>query len=152
MPEALETLFSAENMPDIAEETRASVKIAVLKIEGSSRDSGMTCIAKNEFPRVTDRLRQEMAKGNVGRSGGSLSRAFAYERPYLAEQKLHGFLRGLNRHCDECSSDCEDRVALSRREINQISGMAENYINPRQAKVQKKKLRVIQESGVSNEV
>ena len=152
IPDALNEIFASEAMSDISTASRERIKSNVATIEGSSPDSGMTCIAKDDYPQVTSKIRREVARGTLGPirmySGSNLD----YTIPRTFEKKLQGFFRGLNKHCDECiRQDCENRVALSRRELAEVSRTS-GYTNSRRSKVNRKKLPVLNDHGARDHI
>ena len=112
MPEVLDRIFSAENMSELPTELRQKLRKIVEFIEGSSPRGGMTCVAREDYQKVTDEIRKGMDKGCFS--------------PYLLKlgyaKQLQGFIRSMNRHCDECTrEDCENRVELTREQIKEMT-------------------------------
>lgn len=101
-------------MPDIPEDTRVITKDLVLSIEGSGRDTGMTCISMEDHLRVSEAVRKGITNrrfedlGNFGNA--------------LHNRRFKGNLRSMNKHCDECLTEgCKDRVDLSREQIRKMT-------------------------------
>ncbi len=159
MPEVLEAVVNEETMPELEATAISNIRLSVSRIEGSSNDSGMTCIAKDDFEKIEGRIKQELGNGTFDRSSTRMTEerrafnlAYVADRPHVAEKRLQGFFRGLNKHCDECiRKDCEDRVALSRKELAEASRIG-NYTNSRRSKVGKKKLPVLSDSFAHDHV
>ena len=53
MPEALASIFTAENMPSLSDKSRRTLKYTLSLIEGSGPRDGMTCITEKEYPKLT---------------------------------------------------------------------------------------------------
>ena len=122
MPEVAEIITSARFMPGLSEETRQDLQETILSIEGSPRDGGMTCVAIKDLPPLVDKILEGIQNDELTNQ---------YITGYRT--RLHGYMRNLNRHCDECSSVCQDRVKETRQELLQISRT--NYTNSRRSKV-----------------
>lgn len=123
MPKALDFIFSDENMPDLPCFYRSKLQRLVAQIEGSNPAEALTCVAKEDYPKITAEIREGIENNNFNQG------------LYMGYPKrLQGFLRGLNRHCDECTKEeCANRVDLTRKDIKAISRIS--YTNSRRAKV-----------------
>lgn len=111
MPEVLDEIFSEENMPDLPPEVREKAKAIVGRIEGSGENTGMTCIAKEDYSRLTNELKAALEKGRLGNQWNT-----GYQ------DRLKGYIRSMNRHCDEClRKDCERQSGLTRQQIKEMT-------------------------------
>jgi len=111
MPDVVDALISKEEYPHLSAEQRAKFKAALLEIEGSPKDGGMTCIAKEDFERASN-----MVKGQMGTK--------APEDPgdFEDPDRLQAFMRGLNKSCDACLiEDCRIRLEWTRAEVKALS-------------------------------
>ena len=120
--DALPEICSERYMPEIAAEVREEMAEQLLRTEGSSEDTGMTCIAEEDYPQLADEFNAMYAQG-----------AFDH---YSLPNAVQGRLRALNRHCDECRREgCKNRVELTREQIRRMSGFGILHLNSRKAKV-----------------
>jgi hypothetical protein len=122
MPEVAAAIATEKYLPGFSVEELNSIRQAIIEIEGSPDDGGMTCIAKKDYQFVANKILR-------GIEGG---RMIGYWN-YGCRDKLKGVLRNLNRHCTECTADCIDRVNLTRAQLRKIS--QEQYTTSRRAKI-----------------
>lgn len=124
MPDVLDAVFSEENMPRVTPAIRDRIRDRVAMIEGSNEESGMTCVATEDYPRLTNEMMTRIADGTF--------------EGYMADKgskSVRGLIRSMNRHCDECLAEgCKNRVALTR---DQITAMSKSgvYLYSRKLKV-----------------
>lgn len=119
MPDILAAIqaevFSEEKLAAIPQDECADLMSAIAKIEGSN-DKEMTCIAKEDYPRVIQAVRRAIA-----------TKKLTSDSPYdlyakAVAKRLHGSLRSMNKHCDECLREaCERQSELTREQIKEAS-------------------------------
>lgn len=119
MPDVIDALISIQEYPHLSEKERTRIKGVLLEIEGSPKDGGMTCIAKKDFGKIAD-----IIKNHIG--------PMAPKDPSDFEDPDHmqAFIRNLDKSCDECLvEDCKIRLEWTRAEVEALSlpGVPKSY-------------------------